>query len=122
MIRIGTDIIEISLIRKSAENKHFLKHVFSDEELEFLTKKRDPAPSAAANWAAKEAFAKALGTGVRGFELNEVSVLRDELGAPYFKLSGKALEIARGLNITPRVSLSHSDEYAVAFVICEEAQ
>lgn len=44
----------------------------------------------AANFAAKEAFAKALGTGVRGFSLNEVSVLRGELGAPYIKLAGNA--------------------------------
>ena len=119
-MRIGTDIVEVSRIRKSAEKERFLKHVFSKEELDFLLKKRDPAPSMAANWAAKEAFSKALGTGVRGFELHEVSVLRDELGAPFFKLSGKAGEIAQELGIMPSVSLSHTEEYAVAFVVCEE--
>lgn len=119
-MRIGTDIVEIDRIRKSAQKERFLKHVFSSDELEFLNKKRDPAPSMAANWAAKEAFSKALGTGVRGFELYEVEVLRDELGAPFFRLSGKAEEIAQGLGIKPIVSLSHSDKYAVAFVVCEE--
>ena len=121
-MRIGTDICEISRIRKSAQKESFLRHVFSEEELSFLRIKRDPAPSMAANWAAKEAFAKALGTGVRGFELRDVSVLRDELGAPYFKLSGKAAEIADSLGLTPIVSLSHSDEYAVAFVVCEQKE
>jgi len=50
---------------------------------------RDAVPTIAANFAAKEAFSKALGTGVRGFLLAEVSVLRNELGAPYLALSGQ---------------------------------
>ena len=72
-------------------------------------------PSAAADWAAKEAFSKALGTGVRGFELNEVSCLRDELGAPYLVLTGKAKQAAEGLAFS--VSLTHTAELASAIVI-----
>ena len=71
----------------------------------------------AANFAAKEAFAKALGTGVRGFALGEVAVLRDSLGAPYFALSGRAKELAEGRGPAFSVSLTHTDELAAAFVV-----
>ena len=71
--------------------------------------------SIAANFAAKEAFSKALATGIRGFSLNEISVLRDGLGAPYIKLSGKALEAAKGLRF--KVSITHTKTVASAIVL-----
>ena len=74
----------------------------------------------AANFAAKEAFSKALGTGLRGFRLTEVQVLRDEWGAPFFQLDGTAAERARGLCFS--VSLTHTREYAQAFVLAEETE
>ncbi len=112
---VGLDTVEIERIRKSCAKGRFMEHVFSAEELDLLGQKRDPYPSAAANWAAKEAFSKALGTGVRGFELNEVSCLRDELGAPYLVLTGKARQAAEGLAFS--VSLTHTAELASAIVI-----
>ena len=112
---VGIDTVEIDRIRKSCANGRFMEHVFSAEELDLLGQKRDPYPSAAANWAAKEAFSKALSTGVRGFELNEVSCLRDELGAPYLVLTGKAKQAAEGLAFS--VSLTHTAELASAIVI-----
>lgn len=71
----------------------------------------------AANFAAKEAFSKALGTGIRGFSLTEVSVLRNELGAPYFVFSGEAEKIVRERGLQFSVSLTHTDELAAAFVV-----
>lgn len=71
----------------------------------------------AANFAAKEAFSKALGTGVRGFSLAEVSVLRDHLGAPYFAFSGEAEKQVRERGLQFSVSLTHTDELAAAFVV-----
>lgn len=112
---VGTDIVEVGRIRDSAGRERFLKRVYSPVELELLMARREPWEGLAANWAAKEAFAKCLGTGVRGFELTEVEILRDELGAPYYRLSGKALEKAAGLELA--VSLSHTREYAVATAI-----
>ena len=112
---VGIETVEIDRIRKSCAQGRFMEHVFSAEELDLLGQKRDPYPSAAANWAAKEAFSKALGTGVRGFELNEVSCLRDELGAPYLVLTGKAKQAADGLAFS--VSLTHTAELASAIVI-----
>ena len=63
------------------------------------------------------AFAKALGTGLRGFALNEVEVLRDALGKPYFALSGRAAARAEGLVFS--LSLTHDGGYAAAFVVAE---
>ena len=115
MYTIGTDIIDINRIKKSAANDRFLSRVFSKKELDFLSSKKNPYPSMAGNWAAKEAFSKALGTGVRGFSLNEISVLRDESGKPYIELSGNALKISKNLSFS--LSISHTDALAAAVVI-----
>ncbi len=115
MYSIGTDIIDIARIKKCAENVRFMSRVFSKKELDLFTKKKDPYPSMAGNWAAKEAFSKALGTGIKGFSLNEISVLRDDSGKPFFELSGNALKISRNLYFS--VSISHTDTLANAVVI-----
>ena len=112
---IGTDIIEISRIEKSIKSEAFLKRVFSERERELIEKKG--APGAAANFAAKEAFSKALGTGVRGFSLCEVEVLREDNGKPYIALSGRAEKLMGKRKI--EVSLSHTDSLALAFVVIE---
>lgn len=114
---VGTDLIETARIRKSCERQNFVDTVYSKAEQEIFADKKDPAPSMAANWAAKEAFAKALGTGVRGFKLSEVSVLRNELGCPYLELSGSALEISQHRGLDFSVSLTHTKDYASATVI-----
>lgn len=114
---VGTDLVEIARIRKSCENQRFLDRVYSTAELGYFRTKRDPAESMAGCWAAKEAFGKSLGTGVRGFELTEVSVERDELGCPHLELSGKAAEIANQRGLEFSVSITHTKEYASATVI-----
>lgn len=116
-ISVGTDIVEIERIRKSCQNARFMERVYSQKEAALFSAKKDPYPSLAGNWAAKEAFGKALGTGVRDFELNEVSVLRDALGAPYLELTGKAQEIAASRGMDFSVSISHSKDHATAVVI-----
>ncbi len=123
----GTDLVEIGRIAKSMENPRFLERVYSAEELALLRERAKAdtplhlSPSAvntaAANFCAKEAFAKALGTGVRGFSLSEVSVLRDELGKPYLSLSGNAQKLVHEQGLTLSVSLSHAKEYATAVVV-----
>ena len=115
MYKIGVDLVEISRIKKSVESKRFVKRVFSEKEIALFSAKAKPFQSMAGNWAAKEAFSKALGTGVSGFSLNEVSVLRDELGAPYLELSGNALALAEGFDFS--VSITHTDTLAEAVVI-----
>lgn len=117
MLRVGTDIIEISRIEKSVQRDSFLRRVYSQSELEMFETRKNPYPSMAANWAAKEAFSKSLGTGVRDFKLSEVEVLRDDLGAPYILLSGNAKRIADDMGLDFSVSLSHTDTLATATVI-----
>ncbi len=119
-MRVGIDTIDLDRVEKSLQIKGFMDKVYSLKERVMLAVKKNMVPSAAANFAAKEAFSKALGTGVRGFALNEVSILRDNLGAPYIELSGRAKEVAKGLDFT--VSITHTDSVATAIVIAYEAK
>lgn len=119
-MRVGIDTVELVRIEKSLEINGFIEKVYSLKERVLLAGKKNMVPSAAANFAAKEAFSKALGTGVRGFALNEISVLRDSLGAPYIELSGRAKEVAKGLEFS--VSITHTDSVATAIVIANEVK
>ena len=112
-MRVGIDSVEIKRIAKSLSIKGFRERIFSEEEIQLLDGKA--VQSYAANFAAKEAFSKAVGTGIRGFLWTDVSILRDELGAPYLKLTGCALNAAKGLSFT--VSLTHTKDIATAIVI-----
>ncbi len=116
-VRVGIDSVEIGRLKESVErgSDRFLRRVYSEEEIQMLCQKGMKAESLAANFAVKEAFSKAIGTGVVGFRLNEVSTLRDELGAPYIKLSGAALELVGDYNFT--VSITHTETTATAIVI-----
>ncbi|MEG2080019.1 MAG: holo-ACP synthase [Oscillospiraceae bacterium] len=116
MITNGIDLIEIGRIKKSLESPSFFEKVFGEEEKKELIKKNIPCESVAGAFAAKEAFSKALKTGIRNFSLSEVQVLHDELGAPYLSLSGNALEIAKKKNLSFALSITHTKEYAAAFV------
>ncbi|EGC03544.1 MULTISPECIES: holo-ACP synthase [Ruminococcus] len=116
-ISVGTDIVEVGRIRKSCQRDSFVRRVYAAEELEYFSAMRDPAESMAGSWAAKEAFSKSLGTGVRGFELTEVAVVRDKLGCPHLKLRGKAKAIAEERRLDFSLSISHTKEYATATVI-----
>ena len=120
IIGIGSDIVKIDRVSKACQNPRFLDEYFSEREKDFLCAKKNMAPSAANNFAAKEAFSKALGSGVRNFSICEVEVLRDELGKPYIELCGKALQCARQKNVKNiHVTLSNTDSDAVAFVVLE---
>lgn len=121
MYNIGIDMSTVSRIEKSCQKDSFRSHVFTDSELAlFFNKEKPKFGSLAANFAAKEAFAKALGTGVRNFNLNEVEILRDELGAPYFNFYGKAADIVSSNGYTAKVSLSHEGDNAIAMVLLEK--
>ncbi len=117
----GIDIVEIARIEKAMQKPNFLQHVFSEDEIAYFQSKKLAPQSVAANYAGKEAFSKALGTGVRGFSLREVEILRDDLGKPCISLSGEAKKMADQRQITGLfVSLSHDGAYAVAQVIAEK--
>ena len=117
-MRVGIDSVEIDRIQKSFEINGFFEKAYSPAEREFLSAKKNPYSSAAANFAAKEAFSKALGTGFSGFELKDVEILRDGLGKPFVEVGESLTEKLNGKRIF--VSISHSEKYAVANVIIEE--
>ena len=121
MYNIGIDMATVSRIEKSCQKESFRNHVFTQAELDlFFNREKPKYSSLAANFAAKEAFSKALGTGIRGFNINEIEVLRDELGAPYFNFYGKAAEIVSANGYKAKVSLSHEGDAAIAMVLLEK--
>jgi len=115
----GVDIIEISRIQKAFRNSDkFGPRVFTAIEQEYCMGKKYPWPSLAARFAAKEAVAKALGTGIGRVSWTDIEIVISGGGKPEARLSGAALETARGLGISGfQISLSHCKEYAVAFVV-----
>lgn len=116
---IGCDIVEIERI--SAMDKRFLEKHFTQAERDLFMRKNNAPQTVAANFSAKEAFSKALGTGVRGFSLEDVEVLRDELGKPYINVYDGAKKLCEESGIKNIfVSLSHSKENAVAYVVLEK--
>ena len=121
MLLAGIDLVEINRIKKSMKNPRFLKRVLGMTEYSQLKMRGFPFQSVAASFCAKEAFAKAIGTGIRGFSLSEVELLRSISGNPILKLSGNALKIAQVRKINFAVSVTHTRLYAAVIVIGEEA-
>ena len=125
MIRgIGTDICDIARIRKMVESDKkdiFFAKVFTPLELEMGEKYKDPSTFFAGRWAAKEALAKALGTGFgKSCRWLDIEIARLESGAPELKLSKLTKETADSLSVqSMHLSISHEKETAVAFVILE---
>src|SRR5512133_13873 len=113
---IGTDLARIGRFEKFlAEGKTALiERLFTQGEQEYCLAVKFPAPHLAARFAAKEAFLKALGLGLRdGLSWHDVEVVRNELGAPSLRLFGHAAAIAseRGI-IGIHLSYSHDGDYA----------
>ena len=118
---IGTDIVEISRIKKAVARESFVQRVFTPAEAEYCRSRGAAmAASFAGRFAAKEAFMKALGTGLREGSLQEIEILNDELGCPYMGISGKFLEMAGKKDMAECwISISHSREYATAQCVLE---
>src|SRR5512138_3609209 len=117
ILRTGVDLIEIGRIKEviARHVKRYLERIYTPAELEQLG--NDPE-SLAGRFAAKEAVAKALGCGIGEVGWTEIEVLGDEQNAPGLTLSGASPEKARALGLeTWSVSISHSMDHAVAFVV-----
>ena len=117
MYSVGVDIIEIERIQKVVARwgERFLRRVYTSTELEDC---RGRAPALAARFAAKEAVAKALGTGLGEIRWQEIEIRPDPYGKPLLHLHGKARARAEALGLRHfALSLSHSRDYALAFVV-----
>ena len=114
---IGIDKVEVARIEKSMQTPGFADKCFSKEELN--ERKGKKAESYAAAFAAKEAFSKALGTGIGGIGLKEVSLLHEKSGKPYLKITGDTLSKIEPLNLIVHVSVTHEAGIAQCVVILE---
>jgi holo-[acyl-carrier protein] synthase len=118
---IGVDIIEIDRIREMVDRygNRFLMKVFTETEVNYCRSKKIPYQHFAARYAAKEAFSKAIATGWRGeFRWRDVEVSNNEFGQPSITLYGKLADRIGTDNVM--ISLSHSDNVVVAFVVIEK--
>jgi holo-[acyl-carrier protein] synthase len=116
---IGVDMVELDRIARCADRfgDRFFKRVYTERELIYCNGR---ITSLAARWAAKEAVAKALGTGIGEVAWQEIEVISDDSCRPTLQLHGAAAQLATRLDIARfAISLSHAKEYAVAFVIGE---
>ena len=115
----GIDIIEIDRIRKVANQygNRFYNRIYSKFEIDYCN--GNPS-KLATRFAAKEAVMKALGTGIRGVSWKEIEVIRQPGKAPQVYLHGRAKKRAEALGIDQMaISLSHSDNFAIASVVAE---
>ena len=125
VLGIGTDIAEIDRIEASIARfgDRFLQRIFTPGEIAYCQRKKGSAESFAARFAAKEAGAKALGTGIsRGIGWKELEVRREPGHRPTLHLSGRAAEWAGRMGVAAiSLSLTHSRNLAMAVVIMESA-
>lgn len=122
MIRgIGIDVVAVNRMRRWLDDELLLRRYFADREREAIYERRDGAAlSLAARFAAKEAFAKALGTGFRGFGLRDVWVVNDALGKPELHVIGAAEQALHRIGGNKLwLSLTHEREDAIAMVVIE---
>lgn len=122
IIGCGIDIVYTERFIPWIENPALINRFFHPDELKNLSilDKKKAAESLAVRFAAKEAFGKALGTGLCGFNLRDVCVTKDKAGKPFLRLYGRAEALLkkRGIDFI-HLSLSHEKCYAVAQVILE---
>ena len=115
---IGVDLALIPRLRQVVArwDERFLRRVFTDEEIAYCRRRRDPIPHLAARFAAKEATLKALGTGMQmGVSWREMEVRRERGQAPTMILSGRCRAIARAKGAhRVLLSLTHDGDYALA--------
>ena len=127
VVGLGTDLIEIARIEESVTRfgDRFLHRIYTPREIAYcLRKQKTSAESLAARFAAKEAAAKALGTGIsRGLSWLELEVIRHPGQPPHLHLHGRAAERASRLGVRhSSLSLTHSRTEALAIVILEDGR
>ena len=118
---IGTDIVKVSRIKKISKKKSYLLRLFNMDEIIRCNKTKNSYNCFAKRFAAKEAFSKALGTGISGgINFNQIIVKNEKNGKPFIKLIDKTKinveKILRKKKYKVSLSLTDEDNYAVAFV------
>ena len=125
ILGMGVDIINNSRIRKAIKNKYFINRIFSKLEISNSKKIKDKTNFFAKRFAAKEAFIKSIGTGIRkGINFKDVYVINDKSGKPNLKFSNKVKNIMikkfKTKTFDLFISLSDEKNYSIAFVIIQK--
>ncbi|MFN4245909.1 MAG: holo-ACP synthase [Brevinematia bacterium] len=120
MVKVGVDITDIQRVKKLYERKgeKFIDRILTHREKEYVMKHEKFLLNLAGRFAGKEAFFKALGTGIINFQ--EVEILNSSSGKPFVNLYGKTKEIFESFNIKSMdISISHTDLSAISVVVFE---
>ena len=125
ILGIGVDIVDNSRIAKSLKNKLFIKRIFSNSEILIAKTTKDKKNYYAKRFAAKEAFAKSLGTGFRNnLNFNDISIVKDKLGKPSFIINEKIKRIVKKEFKTSSfnffLSISDEKKYSIAYVVLQK--
>jgi|TARA_B110000305_G_scaffold125054_1_gene140064 holo-[acyl-carrier protein] synthase len=125
ILGIGVDIIENSRITKSLKNTLFIKRIFSDSEILIAKTIKNKKNYYSKRFAAKEAFAKSIGTGFRGdLNFRDVSIINDKLGKPSFMINEKIKKIIKKKfkisSFNFFLSISDENKYSIAYVILQK--
>ena len=125
ILGIGVDIVENSRIGKLLKNKLFIKRIFSNSEILIANMIKDKKSYYSKRFAAKEAFAKSIGTGFRDdFNFNDITIVNNKLGKPFFVINEKIKKIVKKqFKITSFdffLSISDEKKYSIAYVILQK--
>lgn len=120
IIGTGIDIIETARIEKSKNNKRFLDRLFTEYEREYFKQKNYNKNTISGIFAAKEAVSKALGYGIRYYKWTDIEINHNKYGKPLIILRNNAENISKTLGVSNvNITISHIDEYAIAFATIE---
>jgi len=123
IIGIGTDIVQTKRIKRLIDKfpVGFVERILHKNELEVYKDFKNPVSYVARRFAAKEAVAKALGTGIaKGVSFHDIEISNTKEGKPVLTLYGETLELAKQLGIQEyHISISDEKKYAIAYVILE---
>jgi holo-[acyl-carrier protein] synthase len=122
IVGMGLDVIEVGRIAPNIEREAYLRKVFTPAEIEDCHRSLNAAERFAGKFAAKEAFMKALGAGLRqGIWFSQIEVLNEDSGQPHLAVSGTSRELLASRAVaTIHLSISHTAELAIAIVILEK--
>jgi holo-[acyl-carrier protein] synthase len=123
VLGIGVDLVECARIQHSIDRfgDRFLHRVFTEGEVEYSMSMKFPARHLAARFAAKEAVAKAFGTGIgKAMGWRDIDIRKKPSGEPFLVFTGPAGELAKQRGVTSAlITLSHTDHHAMATVVLE---
>ena len=124
ILGIGVDIIRNNRIKSSIKNHKFINRIYTINEIKLSTSSKNKTGYFSKRFAAKEAFAKALGTGFRNnLNFKDIEIINDKLGKPYYSKTKKITQIIRKKfkvkNFDCFLSISDEKEYSTAFTIIQ---